>query len=426
MLIIGGTGDLSRRHLLPALTRLLDSGELAADFSVVVAGLEPLSVESCRALLGDELSAHASDLPAAAREALLGRISYLQADVRDTATFEGLDATEPLLAYVATPPDAVPAALRALGHAAAPLTRIVLDKPFGLGREPARALNAYIRDTFEPQQVFRIDHFLYHHVVQELLRWRVHPDPLCLVDLLPVGRVEIVWDETRVAQPDGRSYPGAMRDMVQSHLLQLLAVVTMDSPESMTRADLAESRLAALRAVSVGEDEGSSPTRARHGGDASTAASSTAPSEPETLVTLELRSRLPRWQGVHFFLRAAKGVAQSRRCIQLWFAHRPRGASLGYVRLDVLAADLVIGREDDSSVEFALPADQESPSTRLLRDALAGDDTFTLAPEEPEESWRIVEPILERWDESEAPMTTYPVGASVAEIARSGTELRGT
>ncbi len=427
MLIIGGTGDLSRRHLLPALTRLMDNGELGPDFAVVVTGVEPLSVESCRDLLGRELSVHASDVQSAVREALLRRISYLQADVRDTAALQGIGMTEPVLAYVATPPETVPQALRALAYApASPLTRIVLDKPFGLSRKSARALNAYIRATFEARQVFRIDHFLYHHVVQELLRWRVQSDPLCLVDLLPVERVEIVWEETRAAQSDGQSYTGAMRDMVQSHLLQLLAVVTMDSPESMTRADLAKSRLAALRRVSAAADAESSSTRGRHVGDSPAATSSKARSEPETLVTLGLRSWMPRWQDVHFFLRAAKGIAQSRRCIQFRFAQRSRGASLGYVRLGVLAADLVIGREDDSALEFCLPVDQESPSTRLLRDALVGDDTFTLDPEEPEESWRIVEPILQTWDETDAPMMIYPVGASVAEIAGSRTELRGT
>jgi glucose-6-phosphate 1-dehydrogenase len=329
---------------------------------------------------------------------------------------------------MATPPAVVPAALGAMVHAGvAPPSRIVLDKPFGLSRASAQALNAQAREMMDERHLFRVDHFLYHHVVQELVRWRVQSDPLCLVDLLPAEHVEIIWDETRTAPSDRDPYPGAMRDMVQSHLLQLVAVVTMDSPEAMTRADLAEKRLAALRRISAAAAIDSSLARARHVRDSPTTLRTSSPSEPETFVTLELRSRAPRWHDVPFFLRAAKGVEQSRRQIALRFARRPPGGETSYVRLEVLAARVVVGRsgKDASAVEFSLPSDPESPSARLLRAALAGDDTFTLHPEEPEESWRIVEPLLEVWDQSDALLPTYPVGARVADILKGGTELRG-
>lgn len=425
MLIIGGTGDLSRRHLLPALTRLLANGELAPEFSVILTGRESMSTESCRALLDRELSVHAAHLPAEAQEALVERTSYLQADVREVDALRPVDVTEPLLTYVATPPAVVPAALDAVLRAgAAPPSRIVLDKPFGLSRASARALNARLHESIDERYVFRVDHFLYHHVVQELVRWRHKSDPLSLVDLLPTERVDVLWDETRPAPTDPQVYPGAMRDMVQSHLLQLVAVVTMDSPESLTRADIAERRLAALRGISVADVP---PSRARHVGGSSTTTPSTPPREAETLVTLALRSRTPRWRDVGFFLRAAKGVEESCRRIALRFPHRPLGAPLGYVQLDVLTARVVVGLggEEASSIEFSLPGDAESPSTRLLRAALIGDDTFTLRPEEPEESWRIVEAVLEVWDEADALMPTYRVGTSVADIPESGADLHG-
>lgn len=388
-----------------------------------------MSVDECRVLLGRELSVHAAHLPAAARDALLGRISYLQADVHDVDALRAVGVTEPLLVYVATPPSAVPDALRAISQAGIDRSaRIVLDKPFGLSRASARALNAQILELADARDVYRIDHFLYHHVVQQLVHWRVHSDPLCIADLLRVARVEIIWDETRPAQPSPHSYPGSMRDMVQSHLLQLMAAITMDSPDSMTPSDLATNRLDALRRISVATGVDSWLVRARHGGDSSTNASSAELSEPETFVTLALRSRASRWQNVPFFLRAARGVEQSRRHIELRFAHRSHGPSLGFVRLEVLAANIVVGLagDDASGVEFCFPVDEESPSTRLLRAALVGDDTFTLRPEEPEESWRIVEPVLQLWEETGAPMLTYPVGASAEDVAGSGTELRGT
>ena len=428
MLIIGGTSDLSRRHLLPALTRLLANGELPEGFSVVITGLEPMSGDACYDLLAGELCVHAADLPVDAQRSLVGRISYLQADVRDVDALRSLAVAEPLLVYVATPPAAVPAALRAIWQANIHRwARVVLDKPFGLSRTSAHALNAQVLELMDESNVYRVDHFLYHHVVQELMRWRVQSDPLSIVDLLPVAQVEIVWDETRVVQSSSPSFCGVMRDMIQSHLLQLVAVITMDSPVSMTRAELARDRLNALRRLSVASDIDSWLVRGRHVQDSDTNTSSARRSEPETFVTLALRSQTPRWVNVPFFLRAARGVGQSRRHIELRFVHRPARPSLGFVRLEVLAGNLLVGGvgSDAAPVEFPISVEVESASTRLLRAALIGDDTFTLHPEEPEESWRIVEPMLRAWEKSDAPMLTYHVGASAANIARRGSELRG-
>ena len=362
ILIIGGTSDLSRRHLLPALTRLLLNDELPEAFSVTLTGLEPMCAEDCRRLIAEALTAHASDLPSDARQALAERISYLQADVLDSDALRAI-STEPALIYIATPPDAVPAALE--GIAAAGLhrsARIVFDKPFGHSRRSAQALNMRVKELVEESRVYRIDHFLYHHTVQQLVRRRVESDPLALADALPVAEVEIRWDETRTAPPSGTKH-GVMRDMIQSHLLQLAAVISMDAPASLTRADLARNRLEALRGM----------------------ASTDGTSQPAS-ATLAVRSEMPRWREVPFVLRAAKGARESRRHVEF------RLAGSGFVRLEVLAGRVVVMPAGaDAPLELALSPDPETASTRLLRAALAGDDTFTLSAEEPEEAWRIVE-----------------------------------
>jgi glucose-6-phosphate 1-dehydrogenase len=423
ILIIGGTGDLSRRHLLPALTRLLANGELPAEFSLVLTGLEAMPVEVCRNLLARELSVHAADLPAAARRSLVERVSYLQADVGDLDALQPLEATEPLLVYLALPPEAAPGALRALGHAGvsrAP-ARIVLDKPFGLDRASAQALNEQLLELTDEHNVLRIDHFLYHHMVQELVRWRVQGEVLSLADVVPVTQVDVIWDETRASQSGHPQCRGVLRDMIQSHLLQLAAVISMEQPESITRADLARNRLDALRRISIPLSE-PWPTRARHMANGDANAPEMSKNGPETFVTLELRSGMPRWEHVRFVLRAAKGVGASRRYIELRFRQRSGPASHGFVRLDVLAGKLALGIADGQSpaVEFDLSTDSESASTRLLRAALRGDDTFVLDREEPEEAWRIVEPVLAGWEESDSPLPTYPLGASAVDIAGSG------
>jgi glucose-6-phosphate 1-dehydrogenase len=413
MLIIGGTGDLSRRHLLPALTRLLVNRELPEGFAVALTGLEPMSTEACRDLIAQALVEHAGYVPSDARRALTDRISYFKADVRDAHAVRGITAAEPVLIYVATPPTAVPGALQGVRHADLHRSsRIVLDKPFGLSRRSAEALNAQVLELVAESNVYRVDHFLYHHAVQELVRWRVESDPLSLADVLPLATVEIVWDETRAVHSSAFPYCGVVRDMIQSHLLQLTAVITMASPASMTRADLARNRLDALRRLANAADADSQPMRGHH-----------VPSGPETFATLALRSEMPRWREVRFLLRAAKGVDQSRRHIEFRLAGQPGGPSPPFVRLEVLTGRLAIGAVGvGAPLEFALSADAESASTRLLRAALVGDDTFTLSAEEPEEAWRIVEPVLQAWEDSDGPMLTYEVGASAASIVSGGAE----
>lgn len=421
LLIIGGMGDLSRRHLLPALTHLLANGELPPEFSLIITGLEAIPVEACRADVARELALHAPHLPADARESLIARISYLQADVRDVEALRAVAAAGPLLVYFATPPEVVPVAVRAVFHAGiqrAP-ARLVFDKPFGLSRTSANALNAEILEVMDERSIYRVDHFLYHQAVQDLMRWRMQPDALSFLDSVSIVDVEIVWDETRPVLSDPTAYCGIVRDMIQSHLLQLVAIITMESPESLTQAELAQHRLAALERISVAGDSGPRPVRGRHIWEGETAAVSAAGARPETFAAVALRSQMSRWRNVAFFLRAAKGVAESRRHIELRLAEPSARSPLAFVRLEVLAGNLVLGVAGDQATSISLSAtgQPESASTRLLRAALSGDDTFTLHPQEPQEAWRIVEPLLQAWEADEEPMLTYPVGASVDEMA---------
>lgn len=429
LLIIGGMGDLSRRHLLPALTRLLANDELPPEFSLIITGLESMPVETCRALVARELAVHAAELPADARASLVARISYLSTDVRDVEALRSISVTGPLLVYFATPPEVVPAAVRAVFHAGihhAP-ARFVLDKPFGLSGASANALNAELLDLIDESNVYRVDHFLYHHTVQQLIRWRMQPDALGLFDSVPAGEVEITWDETRAGQSGAISYCGVVRDMIQSHLLQLAAIITMESPKLITHGDLARNRLAALRQISIAADSSPWPLRGRLVSDCETGATSEAGSKPETFAAIALRSQMPRWQNVSFVLRAAKGVAESRRQIEFQFRQPSTKSSPGFVRLEVLAGNLVVGVAggQTSSISLNVSGERESASTRLLRAALSGDDTFTLHPEEPQEAWRIVEPLLRAWEANNAPpMLTYRLGASAEGIA-GGAELSG-
>jgi glucose-6-phosphate 1-dehydrogenase len=194
----------------------------------------------------------------------------------------------------------------------------------------------------------------------------------------------------------------------------------------MTQAGIGRCRLDALRKISAVTDHAAQLVRGRHIREGEAHSSSQRNGDPETLATLTLRSQMTRWQNVLIRLRAAKGVSESRRHIELRFTPQSARAP-GFVRLEVLAGTLAAGvlRSEAEAVEFGLPMDDESASTRLLRAVLAGDDTFALRPEEPEEAWRIVEPVLERWREGDPPMQIYPVGASVADVVGRSAEPGG-
>lgn len=427
MLIIGGTGDLSRRHLLPALAQLLANGDLDKGFAITLSGLEEMPLEACRALVASQLKLYAPHVAADVRRELAARTSYVRADVRDTDALRDALPKQPVLVYVATPPAAVPFAVAAIRRAGIdPASRIILDKPFGLSRASARSLNEALARLVDARHVFRIDHFLYHHVVQELVRWRVEHDIVPLADLLRVTHAEVVWEETRAVSTGGTPYCGVIRDMVQSHLLQLVALVTMDSPRSLKPEHLAQNRLDALRRISVAGDDEAPPVRARHLSGGDMVAPERADAEPETLAMLALRTNSPRWEGTSIRLRAAKGVQSSRRHIELRFVGRSNRRAVGFVRLEVLEGKLVVGLVGARpwTVEFDIGMSSESPSVRLLRDAFVGDDTFTLLPEEPEECWRIVEPAIVAFDRRRLPMLTYPVGTPVESLDCAGAHAR--
>jgi glucose-6-phosphate 1-dehydrogenase len=412
MLIIGGTGDLATRHLLPALAGLLAAGDLRDEFALTLAGVESLTTCGCRELAAAALDE--ANVPAAARQSLVARIGYVQADVREADALKDVMPSDSALVYVALPAHLVPAAVRALQRAGLKRSsRVILDKPFGLDRASAEALNAELPQLLDGPDVFRVDHFLYHDVIQRIVRWRTGSDPLAAFDHLPLLSVEIVWDETRPAGSSGAGYPGVLRDMVQSHLLQLVAVLTMDPPRALRRDDLARRRLDVLQRVSVRQSAElvTDATRARHRLSRDVAAPA---DDSETYVALSLAVGTPRWEGVPFRLRAAKGVAVSRRSIDVVIERARPSAEPSYVRLGVLDGRVSVGFVGSApSFEYQLPIAAAGASARLLRAALSGDDTFTLLPEEPEECWRIIEPVMAQWEQAAIPMPEYELGAVV-------------
>ena len=448
--VFGASGDLTRRYLMPALVRLHAAGRLAGDLGIVGAARDAWDTEVFRRRIGEGLARHAADVPTQARAELVRRLEYRRADVTDPEGVGALlgDARTPAVVYLALPPAVAAPAVQALGcQPLAEGTRIVLEKPFGEDLASARTLNRLLRETFPESAVFRMDHFLGKQTVQNLLGLRFGNrifEPVWNAG--HIERVEIVWDESLGLEGRAGYYDraGALRDLIQNHLLQLLCLVAMEPPIGLGERDLRDRKVDLLRAVRrlLPEEVASGTRRARYtagqvGGRSSPAYAEEDGVDPargtETYAEVSLQIDNWRWKGVPFLLRTGKALARDRRQIAVHFRPVPHlvfGATPEPVS-NVLAFSLdpdrvtlrvnINGPGDPFDLEAAALdlelAPQELPAyARLLLAVLEGDATLSIRDDEAEESWRIVEPILGVWQAGGVPLGEYPAGAPAAAV----------
>ena len=361
LIVVGATGDLTGRLLLPALARLSVSGDLADDFAVVGAGPEALTPAEFRDHARTRLATYAPDLAATDRESFLRRVGYRQVDVTDPAAVAGLfgpftDADAVVL-YLALPTHLVSSAVAVLETLTLPpMLRIAVEKPFGEGLASAVALNAALR-RINPvdDSVFRVDHVLGMPAIAAL------PALDAAVPPIPPGaqieEISILWEETLALEGRAAFYDraGALKDLLQNHLLQILCMITMDPQHSGSAAEqLATRRFRALQQVGIptAADAVTGSRRARYtagrlspdGADTSTAGTDVpdyvaeAGVDPdratETLAEVVLRVATPRWAGTRFVLRAGKAMARRRRGILVQYTTAP-GDSVRQSWIDV-------------------------------------------------------------------------------------------
>jgi glucose-6-phosphate 1-dehydrogenase len=442
--ILGAGGDLTGRYLLPALARLASADQLPGSLQVLAVDRDDESDESFRARARERLERHLPEMDAAHADAVLERLFYRRADVTSA---EQLRAALPELrqtataVYLALPNAVFQPALQALSQLQlTPETRLVVEKPFGTDQADARQLNDAIHRCFSEDNVFRIDHFLAKQTVLDILGLRFANrmfEPVW--NSLHIERVEIVWDETLALEgrADYYDHAGALRDMVQNHLLQLLALLAMEPPTSLGERDLRDRKVDVLRAVRppTPEEMASGARRARytagrtdsHGVPAYVDENGVDPARrTETYADVTVWVQNWRWAGVPFRIRTGKALRRSRQEIALHFrpaAHQPFGqeAPTDILRfsLDPDQIDLEInlnGAGDPFDLERAtlharFAEQQLPPYSRLLAEILGGGPTLSIRGDEAEEGWRIVEPILAAWDADAVPLEEYPAGS---------------
>jgi glucose-6-phosphate 1-dehydrogenase len=442
LVILGGAGDLTGRLLLPSLAHLDEIGVLAGEVGVLAVSRDDWDDEAYREWARLRLTAHARDLAAERRERLVNRLHYCRGDVTDPDDLRGALTRAPgvPVIYLALPNTVFRATLEALVEVGLPDgARVVVEKPFGRDRADARALNEVLHRLVPEGQVFRVDHFLAKQSVLNLLGLRFANrlfEPAW--NAAHVERVDIVFDETLGLEGRAGYYDeaGALRDMVQNHLLQLLALVAMEPPQALDARGLAHRKADVLRAVRPSADVVRDSVRGRYLAgtvdgrqlpDYSAEKGVDPDRGTETYAEMTVTVENWRWAGVPFRLRTGKALRAGRREISVQFRPVPHLAfteqdpepDVLRLRLspDRISLELNLnGAGDPFDLEReVLTADlppQELPAYGLvLREILAGDTTLSISDAEAEESWRIVEPVLAAWARGEAPLLEYPAGS---------------
>ncbi|GAA3721325.1 glucose-6-phosphate dehydrogenase [Gordonia hankookensis] len=440
LFILGATGDLTSRLLLPALEQLL-ALEPERDVRLVGVGRREVSDDQWRDRVREAFGD--GQAPAAAR--LADSTTYLQADIGSAdglRTILGSAQGRPIL-YFAVPPAIAQASCEAMTDVEVPSgTILALEKPFGTDEASAHAFNQTLARLVPENQVFRVDHFLGQSILLDLIGVRFANrvfEPVWSAD--HIESVLIRYDETLGLEGRAGYYDkaGAFTDMLQSHLLELLSVVAMDSPASLAERDLRDATAAALRATRVWEGD---PIRASHrarytAGEVNghrlpsyTDEEGVDPARnTETLAEATFEVCTARWAGVPFTLRSGKAIEPAVKEIALTFRpvrHLPeqfRGEAASNVLRFSFGPDTMSLRLNvhDGSHPFDLKATEldadlgvGSPRAyaEVLSGILDGDATLAVRGDTAEQCWRIVAPILDAWRSDQVPIDEYPAGSS--------------
>src|SRR6184192_3897861 len=465
MVIFGATGDLSSKKLLPAIYNLAKQRLLPAGFAVMGAAIDEMSDDAFRKHAADAITQHSRTQPIdqTVLHAFMGEAFYQKVDFSKRDDFKALQrrldeldgsrhTSGNRVYYCATPPptyETIIEQLKATTMTTGPgFHRIVVEKPFGFDLKSARELNKIVQRVFHEDSVFRIDHYLGKETVQNILAFRFANtifEPVWnsnLIDSVQITAAEELGVELRGGYYDRA---GAMRDIIQNHALQLLALTAMEPPLAFQANEVRDEKVKVLRAIRplIGEDIEQSTVRAQY--TKGWVLGEQVPgyreepdvaqdSQTETFAAMRLFIDNWRWAGVPFYIRAGKRLPKRVTEIRIQFK-KPPHLTFGrdaMKEVDPNALTLRIQPEEGISLKFGAKVPSaglrirsvtmdfqymtsflvESPEAyeRLLLDCMIGDPTLFTRADEVEAAWMLVDPIENAWRGGRPPLAMYPAG----------------
>ena len=452
--LFGGTGDLSTRKLLPALFRQETISSISHESQIVGIGSKDLTVDSYTSMVKESLSKHfhGFDENGDAWKRFCMRLSYKKLDINsddDWKNFGNIPQDRPAIFYLATPPNLYKVISKSLksGSLINSNSRIVVEKPIGSNLETANEINNMLAESFQENQIYRIDHYLGKEAVQNLLAMRFantifeqswsstaidHIQITVAEDLGVEGRGDY-YDET-----------GALRDMVQNHLLQILCLIAMEPPVSINSESVRDEKLKVLKSLAPFNSETikTNSVRARYIDGMSKGAVASAyideegvdsKNNTETFVSLKASINNWRWSGVPFYLRTGKRMQSKSSEIVVRYKSVPH--NIFSDKSSIIPNQLVLRIHPDEGIVLKLNTKEpdvagfnleELPLNlnlhdyheighqdcyeRLLLDVIKGNPALFVRRDEVEASWAWIDNIINLWSSENVPMEDYISG----------------
>jgi glucose-6-phosphate 1-dehydrogenase len=468
LVIFGGTGDLGQRKLLPAIYNLAHEGALPERFNLIGVSRSDMSDDEYRTMARESIEQHSRRPPdAQVLEKLLERVRYVSGTFDVDSVFErvkqelGTFDEEAGIAfnrifYLSTAPSFFSLIVEKLGehgldrHDEAEV-RVVIEKPFGTRLAEAQDLNRQVLSVLDESQVYRIDHYLGKETVQNVLAFRFANgmfEPIWnrnFIDYVQITASEDIGIGRRAGYYDSS---GALRDLVQNHMLQLLSLLCMEPPVTFDADEVRDEKVKVLHAVAPPQED--AVARARYTSGMAEGKEAVgyleeegvpSESQTETYVALRLEVDNWRWAGVPIYLRTGKRLARKVTEIAVTLKPVPHLAFQAEGSVGVQPNLLILTVQPNEGVSLSLGAKipgtrmrirpvnmeflygtsflSQSPEAyeRLIMDAMRGDATLFTRNDEVEAQWRIIDPILASWEGDDTPLAEYPAGSHGPEEA---------
>jgi glucose-6-phosphate 1-dehydrogenase len=468
LVIFGATGDLAHRKLLPAIYNLAHEGALPERFNLIAVSRSDMSDDEYRGIARDAIKQYSRRTPdEQVLEKLLEQVRYVPGTFDEDSVFDSLG--EQLgkfdeeagvafnrIFYLSTAPNFFGLIVEKLGehgldqHPDADV-RVVIEKPFGTREAEAKELNRQVLSVLDESQVYRIDHYLGKETVQNVLAFRFANgmfEPIWnrnFIDYVQITAAEDMGIGRRAEYYDSA---GALRDLVQNHMLQLLTLLCMEPPVTFDADEVRDEKVKVLHAVAPPAPE--VVVRAQYTAGMAEGKEAVGyleeegvpdDSKTETFVALRLEVDNWRWAGVPIYLRTGKRLARKVTEIAVTLKPVPHLAFQAEGSIGVQPNQLVLTVQPNEGVSLSLGAKipgtrlrirpvnmeflygtsflSQSPEAyeRLIMDTMRGDPTLFTRDDEVEAQWRIIDPILASWEEDGTPLAEYPAGSQGPEEA---------